>query len=108
MDFLKNDPNVHPLLATARQASDFIARGEKLMDKNYTAPFNIPVVIFHGLQDYVNDPNGSRIFIDNLAIEDKTLVEIPNCRHSVNLETDDIYESYLEQAVDWLSNHPAH
>lgn len=106
MAFLKNDPNIYPLLATARQASDFIARGEKLVDKHYTAPFTTPVIIFHGLQDYVNDINGSRIFIDNLAIQDKTLVEIPNCRHSVSLETDDIYEPYLEQAVDWLSSHP--
>lgn len=61
--------------------------------------------IIHGKDDKINDPEGSKIFMNLITIEDKRIDLIDNCRHSVFNETDEINEHIMKETFEWLSVH---
>lgn len=111
-DFLANDkPMSVPLYGSLKQIYDFMERGKFLyanennyIQKNYAE--NVPVVVFHGADDTINDPKGSKKFIDDCPSKDKLLKTYPGMRHSLfSLETDEHFENVFHDLLDWLNQH---
>lgn len=110
--FLANDkPMSVPLYGSFRQIYDFMQRGKFLYRNkdNYiqkNCPKDVPVVIFHGKDDTINDPKGSKHFIDNCPAEDKLLKLYPKMRHSIfSLETDENFDVVFTDLLHWLKEH---
>jgi alpha-beta hydrolase superfamily lysophospholipase len=61
--------------------------------------------IIHGKEDKINDPASSKTFIDLIPIEDKKLSIVDVARHSVFIETEEIYQSVLKDTLEWLEKH---
>ncbi|SMN18875.1 similar to Saccharomyces cerevisiae YKL094W YJU3 Monoglyceride lipase (MGL) [Maudiozyma saulgeensis] len=110
--FLANDPMSVPLKGSFRQIQDFLKRGKKLYDnkENYIQrnyPIDIPIIIFHGEDDTINDPHGSEVFIEKCPATDKTLRLLPGMKHSIfSLEKEPQVNAAFKELVTWLEEHP--
>lgn len=103
-EFLRQDPMSVPIYGTLRQIYDFMERGKKLYyDKPYVSQFDRPVLILHGEDDTINDPNGSKKFFNEMCtFEEKQLKLYPKARHSLCLETDRIFQTVFEDMTRWI------
>ncbi|CCD27408.1 acylglycerol lipase NDAI_0K02170 [Naumovozyma dairenensis CBS 421] len=111
-EWLANDkPMSVPLYGTFRQIYDFLERGKKLYNnrddfigKNFNK--DTPILIMHGKDDTINDPKGSKAFIENCPSKDKQLNLYPGMRHSIfSLETDENFEKVFADFKKWLDDH---
>lgn len=96
------------LIGTVRQFNDMFVRGEKLLDKAHVAKFSesIPVQIFHGTIDYINNIEGSKKFIEILPKNvDKRFVSVEGGRHSLFLERAEIFDPFYRQVLEFLDSH---
>lgn len=110
--FLANDkPMSIPLYGSLRQIHDFMQRGKKLykndnnlIQNNYDV--QRPIIIFHGESDTINDPKGSKKFIQDCTSNDKLLKTYPDMKHSIfSLETDEHFEIVFNDFLTWLNDH---
>ncbi|KAM3163475.1 Monoglyceride lipase [Lachancea thermotolerans] len=105
-NFLSRDPLTVPLYGSLRQIYDFLTRGKKLLeDKEYVAKLQKPVLIFHGISDTINDPKASEKFNKLCTATDKRLELVPGARHSLCLETDEVFERMFNDMHNWLLEH---
>ncbi|SCW02496.1 LAFE_0F07712g1_1 [Lachancea fermentati] len=105
-DFLRHDPLTMPVYGTLRQIYDFMERGKRLIhDKAHLSRFDRPVLVLHGQDDRINDPQGSQSFHDLCPVTDKTLNFYPAARHSLCLETDSVFEQVFRDLSVWVLHH---
>lgn len=96
------------LIGTVRQFNDMFVRGEKLLDKQHVAKFDklIPVLVFHGSIDYINNIEGTKKFIQALPQGvDKELVTVDGGRHSLFVERTEIFDPVFAKVLDFLGSH---
>lgn len=96
------------LIGTVRQFNDMFVRGEKLLKKDHVAKFkkDIPVLVFHGTQDYINNIEGSKKFIELLPdTVDKKIIPVEGGRHSLFLERAEIFDPLFVQVLEFLDAH---
>lgn len=110
-NFLGNDPMSVPLYGSFRQIYDFLDRGKKLYNnKNNYIQNNFvkdkPVIIFHGQDDTINDPKGSKKFFEVCPANDKDLKLYPGLKHSIfSLEKEEGVQQVFNDLKDWLDSH---
>lgn len=96
------------LIGTVRQFNDMFVRGEKLLQPQHVAKFDkkIPVLVFHGSTDFINNIEGTKKFVSILpdTVEHK-FVEVENGRHSLFLELAPIFNPIYTQVLEFLSSH---
>lgn len=105
LKFLKNDPFVNPLVGSLKQINDCLERGTRLLKGSFNKDFSVPVLIVHGEDDSVNDRRASEKFIDSIKIEDKLLVEPKGGKHSLFIDTEEIFQESKQAFLDWFEKH---
>lgn len=96
------------MIGTIRQFNDMFVRGWNLLDADHLKKFHshIPLLVFHGEEDKINDIKGSEQFMKLLPKNvDAEFVSVPNARHSVFLEREEIIATVLEKVLDFLDGH---
>ncbi|CAN3354069.1 monoglyceride lipase [Diutina catenulata] len=91
------------LIGTVRQYNDMFARGKKLTEPEFVAkwPKNLPLVIVHGTDDFINDIKGSRTFAPLVPKEvDFELYEAEKGRHSLFIEKEEIFRPVADRLIE--------
>lgn len=111
-NYLANDkPLSTPIIGSFRQIYDFLKRGDALYNnKNGYVTRNFakdkPVLVMHGQNDTINDPDASKKFIQTCPASDKQLKLYPGARHSIlSLESDKYFQPVFADYLEWLDNH---
>ncbi|ODQ82390.1 hypothetical protein BABINDRAFT_29739 [Babjeviella inositovora NRRL Y-12698] len=104
--YLIDDP-LCKAVGSLRQMQDMLVRGEKLLDPEYASKMkkDLPVLITHGEQDYINDIKGSRQFFDMCGSTDKKLTTYETGRHSLYLEGDEVYVPWFKDVLEFFNGH---
>lgn len=96
------------LIGTIRQFNDMFVRGEKLLKKDHVSNFHqkIPVLVFHGTEDFINNIEGTKGFFKILpdAVNSK-FVPVEGGRHSLFLERAEVFDPLFEQVLEFLNTH---
>ncbi|MBL8546638.1 MAG: lysophospholipase [Hyphomonadaceae bacterium] len=97
----KNDPMISALSVPAKLGATAIAVSESAWTQypNWTAP----VLVAHGGQDTLTDPNGSKRFYDLVAATDKQLELYPEGRHELLNDLD--RDAVWAVISTWLREH---
>lgn len=100
--FLIDNGKISKAIGTIGLLYDAIARGLKLMDPEYVKDLvKVPVLIIHGVNDKINDIEGSRKYAEILPCQ-VNLVEHPESMHSVFLENKKIRKETMKDVLEWL------
>ena len=113
---MAEDPELVPLYGTFRQIYDFLERGKRLdpasasgaeyVRRNF--PAAVPVSLFHGACDTINDPAASKRFVEACPARDKTLRVYEGMRHSIfSMESEDKVQRVFADFVAWLDERVA-
>ncbi len=96
----RNDPLVHDR-GTARLG----AETERTVDwiQQHAADLHVPLLIQHGEDDRIARSTGSRRFMSNVTMGDKTLIEYPRAFHQVHNDVG--HEQVTADLLDWLGQH---
>ena len=93
------------------ETRDFILRGRALHSKRVYSQIDkkVPLLIFHGDDDHINDVEGSKKFIDLVntvpGMENKRIVVYPGARHVVVIEKPELRERLMEDVLQFLDEH---
>jgi len=98
-DYL-SDPLNHDLVS-ARWFTEFMRAGEQGL--NRAAELSMPLLIIHGAQDQIVDPQGSRILYDQAASSDKTLQIFEGLYHETMNEAPDDSKMVIKTVADWIT-----
>lgn len=98
----KNDPLVHTTV-TVQWFIEFMAATRKCMER--ASEITRPLLVFHGGDDAIVSPEGSRRFFEKAASPDKTLKVFDGRRHETMNETPDKREPVLKMVTDWILDH---
>ncbi len=100
MEISRKDPLVHGYISF-RLGKDLFLKGPESLQK--AAELNVPVYLFHGLDDKIVMPEGSRAYYDNVSSVQKTIKLFPGLRHETINETPREREVVMEELLTWLS-----
>lgn len=104
--FVEPNPLLSPTWCTLGQMVGMLKRGDDLSNPEYIKGYSkVPLFIIHGTDDKINDPRASEKFIKLAPIEDKKLLLIPNCQHSISIEAQEQYETMRTALFEWLDQH---
>ena len=97
----KNDPMISALSVPARLGATAIAASETAWKQypNWTTP----VLVLHGEQDTLTDPNGSKRFCEEVGAKDKKLELYPEGRHELLNDLD--RDAAWAVISTWLREH---
>ncbi|WPK23416.1 hypothetical protein PUMCH_000656 [Australozyma saopauloensis] len=96
------------LIGTIRQFNDMFNRGWKLLEPAHVRQFSpsIPLLVFHGKDDNINHIEGTEKFLKLLPSSvESEFVAVPEARHSVFLEKDEIVSTVIDKVVEFLDKH---
>lgn len=96
------------LIGTIRQFNDMFERGWKLLDPAHVKNIHteIPLLILHGTDDKINDIKGTEKFVKLLPEGfDAEFVAVPEGRHSLFLEKEEILSTVFEKVLEFLGKH---
>ena len=96
----KADPLVHRRVS-ARLFTELVKELDRAHVQAQT--MRLPVLIMHGADDTLTDPDGSRNFCDECGSQDKTLKLYEGCYHEIFNER--IKETVLTETFDWVEQH---
>jgi esterase/lipase len=68
---------------------------------------DIPILIFHGLNDKITTPNGTQIVFNKIKSIDKELVLLDQSEHSLLVPNhkDDLTPNFIiAKSISWLNN----
>lgn len=83
--------------------SAMLARGAALVDPLYISSFiNRPVACFHGTSDFINDYNGTALFVNLLQNSDTKLYSYDGYYHNLLHEPWEKSEKVINECLDWL------
>jgi alpha-beta hydrolase superfamily lysophospholipase len=94
------DPLVHDRLSI-RFGIDLLTEGQRALDR--AGGFRLPVLLMHGSDDRVTDPEATRQFFDRAGSADKRLRLWPGLYHEIHNEPE--WESVLEESTGWALSH---
>jgi len=69
---------------------------------------DIPILIFHGLNDKITTPNGTQIVYEQIKSNDKELILLPQSEHCLLVQNnnDDLTPNFIiVKSILWLNNH---
>lgn len=92
------DPLVYHEAIPARTAYEVLRMMRKLEEK--AATFSLPVLIMHGSEDKVTNPEGSGEFFRNITSQDKTLIPYPGLYHELHNELEK--EEVIKKIISWM------
>ncbi|NPA91540.1 MAG: alpha/beta hydrolase [Chloroflexi bacterium] len=96
----QEDPLVHSL-ATARLGTELNNAIQRVHER--ASEWRLPLLILHGRADRLAPVEGSRAFIQNVPVEDKTLIEYPDGYHEPH---NDIQKAVVLRDLEkWLDVH---
>lgn len=98
----KNDPMVHGMIST-QLATNMFKLGDTILKKG--SVIKIPVFIFHGGDDRITSPAGSKKLYEKISSEDKQLKIYEGLYHETMNEIGDKKEVVLDNVKDWLLKH---
>ncbi|XP_068108841.1 monoglyceride lipase isoform X2 [Hyperolius riggenbachi] len=64
--------------------------------------FKVPLILFHGTADKLCDIRGSRLMMDTIPSEDKTLKVYENAFHALHKELPEVSSAVLEEIKNWI------
>ncbi len=85
---------------TARLGADALTHGADVLAR--AAEFKYPLLIMHGADDQIMDPEGTRRFYAAAASADKTLKVFPDLFHEIHNEFPERRGEVLADVVAWL------
>jgi alpha-beta hydrolase superfamily lysophospholipase len=88
------------LRISARLGSDALTHGAELLAR--AAEFRYPLLLMHGGDDQIMDPEGSRAFYASAGSADKTLKIYPDLYHEIHNELPARRGEVLAEVVAWL------
>ncbi len=94
----KNDPMISGLSVPAKLGATAIPVAETAWSQY--PQWRVPVLVLHGEQDTMTDPNGSKRFIEMIAAPDKKLELYPDGRHELLNDLD--RDAAMKVISDWL------
>ena len=97
----QNDPLVHDRIST-RWFVSFMATAEQCLSR--AGEITLPLLVFHGTEDKMVSPDGSRKFFDQVKGADKTLKLFGGLYHETMNELPKDREIVLETVADWIRN----
>ena len=93
-----NDPLVFKGKITARLGGELLSMMRTLPER--TPVIKLPVLIMHGAEDVMSQPQGSRLLCDQVSSQDKTLVLYEGLHHEIYNEPE--RESVFADVEAWL------
>ncbi|MDD3852956.1 MAG: lysophospholipase [Syntrophomonadaceae bacterium] len=96
------DPLNHDLVS-ARWFTEFISAGEQGL--NRAGELSMPLLVIHGGQDRIVDPQGSKILYDKAASSDKTIHILEGLYHETMNELPEDRQLVIKTIADWISGH---
>lgn len=96
------------LIGSIRQFNDMFNRGWKLLDPAHVKKLHgdIPLLVMHGSDDKINDIKGTQMFVKLLPDDAKyEFVTVPNGRHSIFLEKEEIVAPVLDKVLEFLGKY---
>ncbi len=100
MERTRKDPIVHGYISF-RLGKELFLKGPESLQK--AAELSVPVYLFHGLDDKIAMPEGSRAYYDKVSSVHKTIKLFPGLRHETINETPREREAVMEELLTWLS-----
>lgn len=94
----ETDPQIYHGKVLARTAGTMLTLSDDLW-RQYPR-WKIPTLIFHGTDDRITDPRGSRRFVETITATDKTLLEFRGGYHE--LLNDEPRAEVRQLILDWL------
>ncbi|ABW68602.1 alpha/beta hydrolase [Desulfosudis oleivorans] len=98
----KSDPLVHTMV-TVKWFVEFTAATRRCMEQ--AGRVTAPLLVFHGGNDAIVSPDGSKAFYEKAGSTDKTLKIFSGLRHETMNETPEKREPVLEMVSDWILDH---
>jgi len=98
-DYL-NDPLVYHKGAKSRTGLEML-RAMVHVQENFHK-IDLPVLILHGTEDRLADPQGSKWMIEKIKSEDKSLELLDGLYHEITREPEK--EDVFKSIIDWLSS----
>lgn len=71
--------------------------------QDHAAEFQVPLLLIHGTADRLSSPEGSKVFFEQVKIEDKALKLYEGGYHQAFIDTN--REEVLEDIAGWLGQH---
>jgi len=96
----QEDPTVFKIL-TARWGTEYLKTQKEV--REYAASIDNPILILHGGEDTLCDPEGSQYLYGHVSSSDKTLKIYPSYFHEIHNEPGHI--TVMQDINDWISNH---
>ena len=97
----QDDPLVHDRIST-RWFVSFMATAEQCLAR--AGELTLPLLVFHGTEDKMVSPDGSRKFFEQVKGADKTLKLFGGLYHETMNELPKDREIVLETVADWVRN----
>jgi alpha-beta hydrolase superfamily lysophospholipase len=94
----KNDPMIPLHGAKAGLGVALLNSMDNIKDR--FSEISIPTLIMHGEADQLTDPDGSKIFFNNVGSQDKTLQIWPGCYHEIFNEINK--SDILDYTLKWV------
>lgn len=95
------DPHLAHGKITARLGMDAMTAGEDILKR--AAEITTPLLVLHGEQDGVFDPDVSRQLFERVATHDKALCVYPGMYHEIHNEID--REQVFKDVLSWIDSH---
>jgi len=97
-----NDPLVHTTI-TVRWFAEFVKTTQECMER--AGELAMPLLVFHGSDDAIVSPEGSRQLYEKASSADKTLKIFDGLRHETMNETPEKRAPVLELVTRWIKEH---
>jgi alpha-beta hydrolase superfamily lysophospholipase len=95
-----DDPTVFKIM-TVRWGSEYLDTQKRVIEKASTV--HLPILIIHGGNDQICDPDGSHILYERINSADKSLKIYPNFYHECHNEPG--HEQVIQDISTWLEKH---
>jgi alpha-beta hydrolase superfamily lysophospholipase len=96
----RDDPLVHSI-GTARAGTELV-RIVKWLNQ-HAMDLRLPILLIHGSQDRLVNPEDSKIYFANVSSQDKTFLELPDGYHEPHNDLD--RDIVIQRVGDWIEAH---
>jgi alpha-beta hydrolase superfamily lysophospholipase len=95
----QDDPSVFKTL-TVRWGTEYLNTQDRI--KEHASEIELPILIIHGGEDTLCDPEGSELLYSKIRSEDKTLKIYPSYFHEIHNEPG--HATVIDDMIHWLEN----
>ncbi len=96
----QEDPLVHSR-GSARMGTELLKTAEWI--QAHAEEWTLPLLLIHGLKDRLVNPEDSRRFFENVVVQDKAFLELPEGFHEPHNDFDQAF--VLTKVGDWIEAH---